>query len=293
MKTILRINGIVFVLSLIGLTTFGLIAKDEIRNQLHYEHYIENYDASEIDQLKINADNRNVIINESTTNQISIEFYISEMDRYTLTLNNEIFSLEIKANWFESIFYSTTIFNISLDPALVTIKISAPANVLSSLDILTTNGTINMDNLSVDSVFAKTTNGTIKLKNATFEDGQLISSNGNIDVQYISGSNLTLRTSNGEIKGDHITIDELKANTSNGHIKFSDLSSFKIETTSSNGNINLRINGIFEDYKTIVTTANGTIKINDNKSFSGTYHSDKANSVSAITSNGSIYLYFE
>ncbi len=292
MKKLIKINVLVLLASMLGLTTFALIARDELRTEGTSEYISEKYDSATLNELKIDAVNRSIEIVESTTDEINVEFYVSRADSYTLKVTDDTLKLELKTNFFENIIYNSVFINIQLNPITHVIKVHVPTDTLERFNMKTTNGTVKISDVKTDALNALTTNGTITVKNTIFNTSELITSNGTIELEKVSGTSVTMRSANGTLKGENINVASIRANTSNGEIKLQDISTDNISSETSNGNIAMYINGAYADYKTTVTTNNGSIRIDDVKIFSGTYNTSSAKTVKATTSNGSIKLYF-
>ncbi len=292
MKTFLKINSIIAILSGLLMTIFGLNARDDLKNRLNYQLISGEYDPLEVSQIIVVADERTVNIIESTSEKINIKFYVSEIDTHSLEANNESLSLNLRTNWFESLVYSTTLFNLTNNPLFTTIEISVPASSLDLIKVNTQNGSINVSDLEAENLIAETKNGTINLKNSKITNGDVTSSNGAILVNEINSTSLSVHTTNGEIKGENIVSNLMEARSANGQIRLENITSDNLSTTTSNGEIILIIKGIFTEFRTTVNTNNGNIRINNQKYNNGTYNSDQTRLVSALTSNGSIRLTF-
>ncbi|NLN80284.1 MAG: DUF4097 family beta strand repeat protein [Erysipelotrichia bacterium] len=292
MKKVLKINALIAIISLIGMTVFGLVARNDLRNHLTYEPLVGEYDPDEIKVLNINVDNRNIIIGPSLTGKINLSFYVSNIDTYTLNTNNDTVSLDIKTPWFQGLLYSRTIFNLSFDPEISKIMINVPTGALDNFKVRTANGKIEVNDLTTNIFNAQTSNGTISVKNTLTSSTTLTSANGSVILNEFNSTNLNIQTSNGEIKGDYVISPIIRSKTDNGQIKFIDVTTDDLSTTTSNGNIILRVNGVFTDFKTTVSTTNGTIKIDDQKYSNGTYNVGQVKTISALTSNGYIRLNF-
>ncbi len=292
MKKILKVNTLLLLMGFLGTMTFGLIARDELRTAATKEYVSENYDSALINELKIDAINRSIEIVESTSDEITVEFYVSKADRYTLTTADDVLKLDIKTNFFENILYNSVFINIPLNPIVHVIKVYVPTDTLERVNIKTKNGTVKVSDVQTETLNVSTSNGTITVQDTTFTTSELLTSNGTVDVENVSGTSVTIRSLNGTLKGKNINVASIHGKTSNGEIKFQDVNTDNIISETSNGNIVMYINGVSANYKTTVTTSNGTIHIDDVKVYSGTFNTNSAKTVKATTSNGSIKLYF-
>lgn len=292
MKKLLKINTLLLLMGFLGTMTFGLIARDELRTVATSEHVSENYASALINELKIDAINRSIEIVESTTDEITIEFYVSKADRYTLTTTDDVLKLDMKTNFFENLLYNPVFINIPLNPIVHVIKVYVPTDSVERINIKTKNGTVKVSDVQTDTLNVSTSNGTITVRDTTFNTSELTTSNGTVELENVRGASVTVRSLNGTLKGENINVASINAKTSNGEIKFQDVTTDNIISETSNGNIVLYINGVSTDYKTIVATTNGTIHIDDVKVYSATYNANNLHSVNAKTTNGSIKLYF-
>lgn len=292
MKTVVKINALIMILSMFGMTIFGIIAKNEFKNSLNYELKISEFDPQDFNDVTISADNRHILLGESSNDKINLSFYISTIDTYTLGETNESISLAIKTPWYQSILSATTLVNSAFNKEYSYIRLDVPLNSLASYKIVTLNGNIGITDVSASTLSAKTSNGNINVKNAKVESLSLEVNHGNVDVSVINATLLSLTNTDGNIKGTELTNSTLNAKTNNGNITLNDVVSNYLDTVTANGNIALVVTGVFSEYKVTVKTNNGTIKVDDQKYGSGTYNTDQAKTIAAITSNGTIRLNF-
>ena len=201
-------------------------------------------------------------------------------DRYDLQIsvdNGKLVAIaksKSRNNWREALNISFKVFvtkNVSTD--LLTSGGSINLNDLSGdLDFSTSGGSLNLDNVS-GKVDGKTSGGSINVKNSK-DDIYLSTSGGSINAKNCdgklrlntSGGSLNLEdlkgeikaaTSGGSVKGNNID-GELKAHTSGGSIHFTNLSG-SVETGTSGGRIYVEIKEMGEYVK--IKNSSGNIDV--------------------------------
>jgi DUF4097 and DUF4098 domain-containing protein YvlB len=120
---------------------------------------------------------------------------------------------------------------------------------LSSLNIVTSNGKCDLNDISSDNIVSNTSNGRISLLNCQGKTVKASTSNGKIIVASTAFDIADFNTSNGKIEIEGCKFDKLGAKTSNGAIVLDGI--YKVN--ANEGNYNLR-------------TSNGKIMISLNNS---------------------------
>ena len=120
---------------------------------------------------------------------------------------------------------------------------------LKNLNIVTSNGKCELNDITSDKIVSNTSNGRISLLNCQSETVKASTSNGKIIVSGSASDVADFNTSNGKIEIDNCKFDKLDAKTSNGAIVLDGI--YKVNATE--GSYNLR-------------TSNGKIIISLNNS---------------------------
>lgn len=115
------------------------------------------------------------------------------------------------------------------------IEIMIPKH-LSNLNIVTTNGKCELDDISADTIEFNTSNGRICLLNCQSKTIEAVTSNGKIIATGTIADFANFSTSNGKIEIENCKFDKLDAKTSNGSIVLDGI--YKI--SNAEGNYNLR-----------------------------------------------------
>lgn len=274
-----KIIGITLLLLFLGVlfTVIGFLLGDEtnftIIDRPNYTLKELTYEASEIYDLDMILDNRDVSIIPSDNNQIVITYYESEYDWFEVETEEEQLTIINRTKWFLGI--SWGIFSLGYDYNKVEIQL--PVSVLEyALDIKTSNGRIDLNDL-------------VQIKEL-----KLISSNGTIAVNDVHVSDyFKLDTSNGKILINDISCDALmNIHTSNGEINIDKLRADNLVANTSNGSITVKIVGQYENYRIEMDTSNGTNYIDGEEKNDSVYNPSQTNLINLDTSNGSIRLNF-
>lgn len=115
------------------------------------------------------------------------------------------------------------------------IEIMVPKH-LSNLNIVTTNGKCELNDISADNIDSNTSNGRISLTGCQCETIKAATNNGKIVSTGTSAAYADFSTSNGKVEIEDCKLDKLDAKTSNGAIVLSGL----YKMTSAEGSYNLR-----------------------------------------------------
>lgn len=143
----------------------------------------------------------------------------------------------------------------------VEVKLFVPKNVLSSLEMNTSNASLSVEGLEVADVRLTTKNGKITAKQMKGERLSMESSNARLELFESEIAHVDLKTSNGKVTIEEITADEIVVNTSNGRIASRKLDANSIALNTSNGTV------LGEDIKTErleeghFTCSNGKIEL--------------------------------
>lgn len=230
----------------------------------------------------------NIIVSDDSNYNVS--YYEAEYYPITYTVSESTMTITGKRinrlKWFNFRYASSAV-------RLVTITI--PSEFSGSINVITANGAITVDNIgNVINLDLRTSNGKITAKNMSVSnDVNLRTSNGSIiaDDMTIQGD-LVASTSNGKIEMNRVTADKIRVNNSNGNNNLYNITCDDIDTTTSNGSIDISIKGVYSEYKIDVATSNGNIKVNGLSVNNQIINATAVNKVKAKTSNGSIDISF-
>lgn len=292
MKIILKVGIILIILGAISVTVFGLLAQPYLEEQMVYTDQNYDYEGTNFNRIDLSFFNNPVVIKPSIDNQIHIRFKTDQYEEVTVTEDNQILSIVVTSDWWDQFRNPLHWFNFSNIGINRTVTVELPS-ALYHLSVRTSNGTISLEDLTLESAILRTSNGRISIENVDIPTITMISSNGKLYLKDVVSTTVDLETSNGEIELIGVEAYSIDAETSNGPVNASGIHSEDFRVYSSNGTINLTIQGNFEDYKVRTKTSNGSVKINGSTYGNDTYHSSKVPFVEAITSNGNIRINFE
>jgi hypothetical protein len=254
--------------------------------------YEETYDADDLSAIDFDFDNRHVYIYQSEDEDIHLNYYVHEKDDYTKNVSENELTLSISRKWYYNLF-SIGIFT-NRDNYEVHLYIPS-TSTLDTLDIHSSNGKFNLDiNYTFANVNLSTSNGDIDVSNISADTLKLTSSNGDINLDnLIINDWISADTSNGKILMNDIVSDQIDADTSNGKIDAKDITSPDITLETSNGKIYISIIGDKEDYRVSLDTSNGDKTYDGLKVESGTINSSGSKYASLDSSNGDIEIEFK
>lgn len=220
--------------------------------------YNKNYLYPLADNAEISIDTSNfaVIVSPTTESDLMINLYINSSTP-NLVLD-EFFKVDqVNNNFsFKTQFPSRTWGKV---------EVLVPKH-LSTLNIVTTNGKCDLNDIIADNIVSNTSNGKISLFKCQSKNVKAATSNGRIIVSSTSSDLADFNTSNGKIEIENCKFDKLDAKTSNGAIVLDGI--YKVN--AKEGSYNLR-------------TSNGKITIALNNSETCGYMIDATTSVGNIS----------
>lgn len=206
-------------------------------------------DISELNDITISYKNDQVEIKQSPNNELIIHEYMSRNnERYYLDSTNVgdgqlyikqgdrpiMWHIHTKIEIFVPKRYKDKISIINRNGSIV----ASNVHNSSELAVTASNGSINFENTSVETLNLFCANGAVKISNMVVSDANIVSNNGSISGMKLTG-NYTVKTRNGSVKLTMIT----------GSGDFS----------SNNGAVKIDFENVIGDIETY--TKNGTVKI--------------------------------
>jgi len=221
-----------------------------------------------------------IIITHSYIEESGYEISIdAELNKITISneIDNNFFSFDIK-DLFELFNASDkVIIEVPEQLLLGTINVKSLNGKVEirnistgEIDVVVSNGSINIDTLTVTSnISLHTSNGDVKVKNIIGKyDLDIVTSNGRITLNNLEMNNYNLYTSNGRIVVDNLNVAlqdgvDFYAKTSNGAIVMNEVYIDEIEIKTSNGDIDFyNTDTDFLPSTYLKSTSNGDINTN-------------------------------
>lgn len=222
-----------------------------------HESYLTNQDLNEIENLSIDFNGYNVYFETYEGNTLDLYLY----DNFNRRSNSRNVT---SSNTVESP------FSISREGNKLTVKpntnlltelashyefmIKIPYSYSKTLNINSSSGEMNLDNLKLSNINLKAINSTINLNSVSCESANISLTNGNIHGDSFSSKNLVASTVNGNLYFSPLS-GEVKLTTVNGNIHStitSYLTNLDINTTSGYVNLNIPDEGDFSfNYSTM------------------------------------------
>ncbi len=285
--------GLALILIGIGLVAIvSVTSGSEIfqNGEEYYTYYEEEYAADTFSSFAFDFDNRRVYIYESTDDKIRLSYYLHEKDESIFDDETVEMSLSITRKWY----LNFSLFNFT-NTKYFEVYLYLPSSLLDySFDIDTSNGKIILDGIGAcDSINLETSNGEIEVNNIEARVINLKTSNGEIKMTDVTvETNLKGDSSNGRVTLNNISADKIEMKTSNGKVKAENIAANNVKLDSSNGEIFLSIQGEQNSYRIVLNTTNGHRILGDLRIESGIINADKANSVELKSSNGDVEVQF-
>jgi DUF4097 and DUF4098 domain-containing protein YvlB len=297
-----------------------------------YVRVTESIDVENLTRIRVEMENRRIVIGESTTAKIEVTYYESEKDPIDSATEGNTFSLVNDPVWYWGFLWwlnwgrwftgeKTTVtilipegteWTLDLDTANGNIEI-IEVDPIASLITTTQNGDIQMEKLAMDgSLRAKTTNGAIRLEQVDAASLTLTTTNGLVSLTDVTTGAVTVTDTNGGILFTEVTATSIQATNTNGRYVFTDVTasgSISLVTTngniditrittvdltcrSTNGDIKVTAYGTYDDFYCTFQTETGHVRVDGENAGEGDHHAAKPLRMVLRTVNGSIDLDF-
>lgn len=161
-------------------------------------------------------------------------------------------------------------------------------------ELVSSNGSIIVDDVYASEVKADTSNSEISFKNVKAEVIKIDNSNGKVEMSSCEAEEYDVKTSNSKINAENIYGVSGELVTSNAAITLDGVDFLKeLEVKTSNSNIDITLNGKSDDYKIKADTSNGNVYL-DGKKQDKEYR-DKSGDSSIVlkSSNGNIRIKYD
>lgn len=190
--------------------------------------YIKNYIYPLADNAEISIDTSNfaVIVSPTTGSDLLVNLYVNSSTP-NLVLDESFKVDQVNNNFsFKTQFPSRTWGKV---------EVLVPKH-LNTLNIVTTNGKCELNDITADNIVPNTSNSKISLLNCQSKTLKVSTSNGKIIVADTSSDFADFNTSNGKIEIANCKFDKLDAKTSNGAVVLDGI--YKVN--AKEGSYNLR-----------------------------------------------------
>jgi len=293
---VLKIAGIFLVLGLalyfVGMAAYASEDKSAAGSgysEVVYEKKEYSAQVQDITEILLQARNMPITVKSTTGSEITLHYYTSEKDPYDVALEGGVLSLRYRyknlfsqGNWFSG----WNIFSV-VSQTNPEIEITVPEAYAGAFKLNTSNANVTVSGFSeTGDVRAETSNGTVNLSNLSAAILNVKTSNGAVTLEkVISSGRLTAETSNGAMTVRQAAAqDGMFLHTSNGHITVDQVTSKEIELRSSNASITGSVGGKREEYTVSSSTSNADNNLGS--SGSGQFR------LTVNTSNGAINVRF-
>ncbi len=156
-----------------------------------------------------------------------------------------------------------------------------------NLEAVTSNGRIEASAIHATGLFLHTTNGSMQLGDLQANSLRAETSNGKIEgANCVISGELRLSSTNGAVTLEKSKAEGIRLTSSNARLKVDQIEAPQIELRSSNGGISGTVLGAAEDYETEARTTNSSCNL---PNLSGT---GRPKHLSAVTSNAKIQIEF-
>lgn len=286
----LLISGFICLLAGVAVFITGMSILDWDFKKLNGANYVENNNTFEekISSLKIRAEKQNIMIKRGG-DKLSVKYYQSEYETFELKEEDGVFIINQKSirnkKWWLNFFniYSLNCITLTVpndcDLSVEIVTSDGYVNLekgnYANVNIATSNGTIGLENFKAQNLNLTTKNGRINLEDGNFESAMLVTSNSPIILENNTASYINATTTNSSVTCEDCKITELTASSTNSSMKVENFVGEILSLQTTNAKVNISEADV-DNVR--VQTTNGSIW----------FEIDKAQNLSFKTSNASI-----
>ena len=231
----------------------------------NYEEKTAEFKVDSVKAITVDTSNRRIEVVESTDDLIHITYYENEYETFNIE-NSQSGSLtvimKVTRDWFSW-------YDFSFDFTDTATIIAIPDSFSGEINLETSNGSISVSKMKLmDKLQVDTSNGAVDMEEVTAQEVDVTSSNGAITLSEVTTAELKVKTSNGRITVSDTTVDgETYLKTSNASIEVEEIVlNGDSEFDSSNGRISGSILGDDDDFSIESHTSNGDNSLPGNTS---------------------------
>ncbi len=136
-------------------------------------------------------------------------------------------------------------------PFELNLEVSIPRRFFESMNISTTNGSVEVGLVETNYLEIESTNGKLMLNSNSAEKTVLNTTNAKIEIVDHSGKELHVTSTNGKIVLNGLYVKETEIKTTNGSVSVQDISNLcsKLSTYTTNGSIRIGIGSFVRGVK--------------------------------------------
>lgn len=260
------IGVVLFVVGgVIGTVFYGTLGFDRMRLAAVGEVSEETLDVplDGVETFLLDADDLTVTLKKSEDG--AAKFVYTKLEKCETTVNYEsgvlsvdngeeggIVSSILSDIWHYGIFYS------AMKPYYYGATLYLPEDYAGGLSISVKNGSVTLQDFSLENVEIETKNGAVKVEKGAYGTLNLITHNGAVSVEKIAVGELCVEAHNGAIRLTTVTVNKVKAITHNGVVKLDRIAGEDLRFESYNGAVYGSIVGEKKDFAIDAHTDNGS-----------------------------------
>lgn len=264
-SVLFMVLGLSIMLAAFILNGFSL---ENIEVSKNYESYTLLY-TEPINKIELLDTKGKVQFKPSSDGSTSLELYKNKENHFDVQLENGVLHIKLEK---KSSFFDIFSFLQKKPPS---IYLSVPENI--NLQFSTTNGQLQVQNLSLSNLQIKLINGKVELNSLTLKELTIESTNAKLDAKNINiaqtgniqsenatqnlknilAQTLQVQNKNGKIEGRSLSAKQMQVQNTNGKISLNDVEIEELlQASNTNGKIALSLPGQSQDYNIKVNSRN-------------------------------------
>ncbi len=290
-------TGAILVAVGLGLTIVGGVISGEGIGMYHgYGDFemVDPYvtDATGVGTVDIQVENRRVVVEPATDDQITITYAESTRDTIEITNEGGVLTLTNDvAHWF----WFTMNFDMMTTTQERTVTVAIPSALAVDLKLKTVSGSLNVSDLpEVTSLDLATTSGNINLENLVgLNSLNAAATSGVISMTNVAVTgSIDLLTVSGSLDLDGVTSPTIVGNVTSGEIDAKDITADDVTFHNISGSVQLEIHGELSDFYVKLSVVNGSMYIDGSKVTQNAYNTNLPDKLDLSTTSGSVRLNF-
>lgn len=264
MKFLIKLVLLIFFVGLIltAVAFFGGVNLGNIGDYFvddeDYGDPIEFVMSEPIDTLDIDLENRNIVVTQTTGDDIIVTYHKHEKDTWSLSETGGIFTITqttkpVFFNWFQFKTASYEVMTVYVEiPADLVLDYALDSNVgdiiyiegpdtISDFNANSNTGEVRIENAEMDQLIVRMNTGSITLSDLVVHgDIDATTDTGSIELENVSADELLFDTDTGRVEMNNVSANQLDAQSDTGRIEMNDSTILGLVVLStSTGNVTI------------------------------------------------------
>ena len=225
------------------------------------EAFVNSYDPAELRGMRITAREAGINVTSAEIGTIRVKYDVHKEEEFKVSVEDGVLVVKewVPQRW---MLWLKAIINLGWEGKRWVIELDLPKQFGGFIELESSNHSLTVERINVNSLFARTSNGRI-IVDSVKSAGELTvtSSNGTTSLRNSStAGNVRVETSNGRAEADNVDCGgDMTVRTSNGRLTIESSTATSINAKTSNGGASLT--QVTAEKELAVKTSNGAIEV--------------------------------